>query len=171
MVETTDGEFDLFFAQHYPRVCRALWLSIGRQSHDVEDAAQTAFAKAFQKWRAVSRLNRPEAWVYVVAFRQAIRQRRREARVVVAAQALVQEPTAGDESAKLDVKLVVAAALNNLPPRQRMAVTLRFYADLTNRDIARAMRCREGTVKATVHAGLVNLRSQLLETRVTDDEP
>jgi DNA-directed RNA polymerase specialized sigma24 family protein len=50
-----------------------------------------------------------------------------------------------------------------------MATVLRFYGDLTNREIARAMRCSEGTVKATVHAGLKTLRF-LLETREVDDE-
>jgi RNA polymerase sigma factor (sigma-70 family) len=162
-----DVEFDLFFAEHYPRVCRALWLSLGSHDQGVEDAAQGAFAKAFQKWRAVSRLNRPATWVYVVAFREATRQNRRKNRVV--RPTLVQEATREDGSAELDVRLTVAAALDRLPPRQRIATVLRFYGDLTNRDIAKAMRCSEGTVKATVHAGLENLRS-LLETREVDDE-
>lgn len=157
-----DEEFDLFFAEHYLKVCRALWLSLGGHDQDVEDAAQGAFAKAFQKWRTVSRLDRPATWVYVVAFRQATRQNRRKNRVLPPT--LVQVATRADGSAELDDRLTVAAALDRLPPRQRIATVLRFYGDLTNRDIAKAMRCSEGTVKATVHAGLENLRSLLEDT-------
>jgi RNA polymerase sigma factor (sigma-70 family) len=161
-------EFDRFFVEHYTRVCRALWLSVGRQTQDVEDAAQTAFAKAFQKWQSVSRLDRPAAWVYVVAVRQAAKQIRRQDRERGPALAPGAAPT--DESAKLEQKLIITGALDGLPPRQRMAVVLRYYADLTNRECARAMRCSEGTVKATVHAALANLRPLLVETKEVGDE-
>jgi RNA polymerase sigma-70 factor (ECF subfamily) len=54
-----------------------------------------------------------------------------------------------------------------------MAVVLRFYADLPVKEIAKAMQCREGTVKATLHAALGRLRTLLLDdrtiTEVADD--
>ena len=40
-------------------------------------------------------------------------------------------------------------------------MTLRFLADLTVPEIARAMGCAEGTVKATLHQALRNLRVDL----------
>ena len=49
-------------------------------------------------------------------------------------------------------------ALAALPARQRAAVVLRFYGDLPDADIARALRCREGTVRSLVSRALADLR-------------
>ena len=57
----------------------------------------------------------------------------------------------------------VATAVAALPPRQQAMVTLRLYQDLPYGDIARIMRCSEGTVKATMFTALRKLR-RMLET-------
>jgi RNA polymerase sigma-70 factor (sigma-E family) len=48
-----------------------------------------------------------------------------------------------------------------LPPRQRVAVTLRYCEDLTEADTAELMGCSVGTVKRQVSSGLAKLRSQM----------
>ena len=48
-----------------------------------------------------------------------------------------------------------------LPERQREAIVLRFFEDLSVEDTARLMRCAPGTVKATVHQALRSLRHRL----------
>jgi RNA polymerase sigma factor (sigma-70 family) len=53
------------------------------------------------------------------------------------------------------------AALLQLPPRQRTAIVLRFYVDLSESQTAEVMGCRNGTVKALVSQGLDKLRSQM----------
>ena len=50
------------------------------------------------------------------------------------------------------------AALLQLPPRQRTAIVLRFYVDLSEAQTADVMGCRRGTVKALVSQGLDKLR-------------
>ncbi len=52
-------------------------------------------------------------------------------------------------------------ALLTLPPRQRAALVLRFYEDLTEVQTAAAMGCAVGTVKSQVAAALAKLRTQL----------
>ena len=52
----------------------------------------------------------------------------------------------------------LATALLRLPERQRAAVVLRFYADLSVEQTAEAMGCRPGTVKSLVFRALSNLR-------------
>ena len=54
-----------------------------------------------------------------------------------------------------------ARALQALAPRQRAALVLRYYEDLTEAQTAEAMGCAVGTVKSQVSAGLGNLRRQL----------
>jgi RNA polymerase sigma-70 factor (ECF subfamily) len=51
--------------------------------------------------------------------------------------------------------------LADLPERQREAIVLRFFEDLSVEDTATLMRCAPGTVKATVHQALRSLRRRL----------
>jgi RNA polymerase sigma-70 factor (ECF subfamily) len=53
------------------------------------------------------------------------------------------------------------ATLADLPDRQREAVVLRFFEDLSVEETAAAMKCAEGTVKATVHQALRSLRNRM----------
>lgn len=157
MASTPDHSFEQFFEAQYPGICRALWLGFG-EGCDPDDAAQDAFARAFQKWSAVSRLDRPATWVFVVAVRQARRNVRRRHRSMGDSVWATEPPQPSDDVAS---RLSIVAALDELAPRQRLAIVLRYYADLSVRDIAKAMTCREGTVKATIHTAHDRLRTIL----------
>ncbi len=52
-------------------------------------------------------------------------------------------------------------ALAKLPTRQRAAVVLRYYGDLPDLDIARALRCRPATVRSLIHRALADLRKTI----------
>jgi RNA polymerase sigma factor (sigma-70 family) len=157
------SDFDEFFDQHYQRVLGSLLLACGSSS-DAEDAAQEAFAKAMVRWSSVERMDRPATWVYVVAVRE-LRRRLRRGAMQFERDADVDD----DGLAAIDVAdavvnaAVVSAALAALAPRQRLAVVLRFHGDLSVRDIATAMGCSEGTVKASLHAALGHLRVSLAD--------
>ena len=56
---------------------------------------------------------------------------------------------------------LLRAGLDDLPDRQREAIVLRFFEDLSVEETAAAMNCAEGTVKATVHQALRTLRNKL----------
>lgn len=53
------------------------------------------------------------------------------------------------------------AVLDDLPERQREAVVLRFFEELSVDETAAAMQCAAGTVKATVHQALRSLRQRM----------
>jgi RNA polymerase sigma-70 factor (ECF subfamily) len=57
----------------------------------------------------------------------------------------------------------VRAALAALPERQRLALFLRYYADLDYAGIAEALGVSRGTVSATLHAAHSNMQTQLME--------
>jgi RNA polymerase sigma factor (sigma-70 family) len=52
-------------------------------------------------------------------------------------------------------------ALGRLPERQRAALVLRFYEDLSEAQVAEILRCRPGTVKSLVSRGLERLRIEM----------
>ncbi len=67
-----------------------------------------------------------------------------------------------EEAASLrEQRDTVRALLAQLPDRQREAVVLRFFEDLSVEETATAMNCAQGTVKATVHQALRTLRKKL----------
>ena len=49
-------------------------------------------------------------------------------------------------------------ALASLPYRQRAALVLRFYDDLSEADAAAVLGCRPGTIGSLVHRGLAQLK-------------
>ena len=55
--------------------------------------------------------------------------------------------------------------LDTLPDRQREAIVLRFFEELSVEQTAAAMNCATGTVKATVHQALRSLREKLKQLR------
>ena len=150
--------FEEFFRGRYGEVVRSMRLMVGDHAR-AEDLAQEAFARACRHWRRVSRLDRPVAWVYVVACNEARRGWRRDQRAAstVVASAGIVEDAAGTIATVLDVR----AALSHLTERQRAAVVLRFVADLPLADIAEVLGCATGTVKATLHQALAHLRVEL----------
>jgi RNA polymerase sigma-70 factor (ECF subfamily) len=153
-----DG-FDEFFFEHYARVVGSLRLAGGEVS-EAEDAAQEAFAKAMLRWRSVSAMDRPATWVYVVAVRELRRRVRRRDGLIGAGEG-GEDMALPDFAGAVVTAAVIERALAALPPRQRLAVVLRFHGDLTVREVGRAMHCSEGTVKSTLHAALDRLRIDL----------
>jgi DNA-directed RNA polymerase specialized sigma24 family protein len=58
-------------------------------------------------------------------------------------------------------RVVVRAALAEVPPRQRAALVLRYYCDLSVEETAEVLRCSPGTVKSQTARGLAALRRGL----------
>ena len=154
--------FDEFYESYFDRVARALVLA-GADRDAARDATQEAFARALRRWRKVRDMDRPDGWVYVVAMNQ-LRdtwrrgERRRE-------RALDVDDDAVDNTSGVATRLSVREAIATLPPRQRQAVVLRYLADLSIADVADAMGCATGTVKATLHQAMRNMRVELDDRR------
>ncbi len=69
----------------------------------------------------------------------------------------------GDGLLDLESKNMLRQTLDSLPDRQREAVVLRFFEELSVEQTAAAMNCAVGTVKATVHQALRSLKQKMSE--------
>jgi RNA polymerase sigma factor (sigma-70 family) len=65
----------------------------------------------------------------------------------------------GDRIAQADDRSALLTALAQLPPRQREAVVLRYWEDLTETQTAQAMGCSVGSVKSNAAKGIAKLRA------------
>ena len=113
-----------------------------------EDLVQDAFLRVRVAWTSVRSPGPYVRLAVVNAVREHGRRRTRELRLRREARLPVLPPEL-DEMWRL---------LEHLPPRQRQAVVLRFYADLPFAEIAELLGCRLGTAKSLVHRGLGRLK-------------
>ena len=150
--------FDEFYESYFDRVARTLVLG-GADRDLARDATQEAFARALRRWRKVREMDRPDGWVYVVAMNQLRDRWRRSERRRERAPEL--SDGAADNTHAVATRLSVRDAIATLPSRQRQAVVLRYLADLPIADVADAMGCAAGTVKATLHQAMQRMRVEL----------
>ena len=150
-------DFEAFFEDNYGSVWRAVALTIGDRSR-AEDVVQEAFSRAYRRWRTVSVMERPVAWVYVVALNAQRKEWNREQRRVTSVEL---DEASGDHAGPVVTAIALRESLLQLTGRQRAAVVLRYLADLNTADVAQVMGCAEGTVKATLHQALRKLRVDL----------
>lgn len=149
----------------HPRLAGSLTLHCGDRGV-AEEVAQEALARAWERWAAVSAMDSPERWVYRVAFNLATSRGRRRSAERRARQRLAARPAVGVPDR--DDALAVRAAVASLPPRQRAAVVLRYFADLPVADVAEVLGCAEGTVKSLTSHAIAALRDRLDLEEVID---
>lgn len=139
---------------------------------DAEDAAQEAFVKAF---RALGRFRsgspfRP--WLLRIVANEARNQRRGAARRAGLALRLAERP-AGVERSPEEAALgaigraELVRAVSALPERDRLTLAYRYFAGLSEAEMATAMSCRPGTVKSRLTRALARLRQALPDQTAT----
>ena len=118
------------------------------------DVVQEAFAVALRKQRQLRRETALAPWVWRIAYRLALRERKRAALEELPQDLSILEPERDP---------ALAEAIRSLPPKRRLVVFLRYFADLDYREIAETLDIRVGTVSATLHAAHTSLRTALTE--------
>jgi RNA polymerase sigma-70 factor (ECF subfamily) len=121
------------------------------------DVVQEAFAEALRQRRRFRGEGAPEAWLWSIAVRIALRERTRR----------THEPPWG-ELGGLEVDLpepvedaAVADALRALPPRRRLIAFLHYYADFSYEQIAEICDVQPGTIAATLAQAREAVRAAL----------
>jgi RNA polymerase sigma-70 factor (sigma-E family) len=151
------------YAQHALGLTRLALIMVGDRP-TAEDIVQDAFCGLHRRW---DKLRDPaKALSYVrSAVVNGCRTEFRRVRVALAGDEAHLPPAWSAESAALAIeeRQEVLSALLKLPARQREALLLRYYLDLSEAETAAAMRISRGTAKSTVARGLAALRVLLKE--------
>ena len=152
------------YERHALGLTRLAFLMLGdRQT--AEDVVQEAFCGLYRAWDRLP--NHAHALGYVRSSvlngsRSALRRSRRVPRAVAAPAAAA---SAEDTVLAGERQRETVAALRRLPPRQREAVVLRYFADLPEQETAAAMGVSRGTVKSTTSRALAALARMLQEEK------
>ncbi|MDT0322650.1 SigE family RNA polymerase sigma factor [Streptomyces millisiae] len=162
MEQARAGEFDEFVAARWSRLLHLARLLTGGDRHRAEDLVQESLVKLWFAWPRVAD-EAPEAYVRKVMARAAARSARRRWWGERPVAQLPEPPAAGDVSATVSERSRLEAALAQLPPKQRAAVVLRYYQDLSEGQVAGVLGCPVGTARSHVARGVARLRRLLAD--------
>lgn len=157
-----EADFTDFVTHRAPALLRTAYLLCGDRGA-AEDLLQDVLSRAYPKWRRIQ--DKPEPYVRAALVNAAANRWRTRSRRVHEVPLDHAPPKAGPGHEQQVVEQDrVVAALRELPPKMRAAIVLRYFDDMSEAEIAKAMRCSTGTVKSQTSRGLARLR-ELLEER------
>lgn len=152
-------ELEALYRRRYPHFLRVATAILGDETSG-HDSVQEGFSQALREQSSFRREGPLEAWVWRIVVNAALSARRRRvARREAPAVAEVASANGHHVTDEGSVRAWVAA----LPERQRLAVYLRYYADLDYRAIAETLGVEVGTVSATLSSAHQALRRSMKE--------
>ncbi|MFC4783907.1 SigE family RNA polymerase sigma factor [Nocardioides sp. MAHUQ-72] len=125
-----------------------------------QDLLQEALVKVYVAWPRLRDSAAAEAYVRRTIVTTAISWRRRRS-FHEPPVAVVPDRDDGDETDRLTTHGVLWEQVRELPSRQRAALVLRYYEDLSEAETAELMGCSVGTVKSQVATALLKLRDRV----------
>jgi RNA polymerase sigma-70 factor (sigma-E family) len=160
-------EFDRFVADTAEGLLRSAYL-VAWDFAEAEDLVQDCLFQIARRWPRVRKMEHRAAYARTVLIHLALdggrRRSRRRAELGPAAAGLISERE--DEAAvrvlgRVDASTDLLRALGELAPRQRVALVLRYFEDLSEAQVATVMGCSVGTVKSTTSRALDRLREAM----------
>ena len=152
----SDADYADFVRGRTAALLRAAFVLTGDQGL-AEDLVQSALARTHLAWHRLSEHGNAEAYTRKVMYHLQVDWWRRK-RVPEVLPGVVPERPAGDSTDAVLLRVSVAHALQQLTPRQRAVITLRFFDDQTESDAATVLGCSVGTVKSQTVKALAKLK-------------
>jgi RNA polymerase sigma-70 factor, ECF subfamily len=132
-----------------------------------EEVTAAAFERAYRRRRTFNqRRGSPRAWLFGIARNAALDELRRRRRVAeLAADPEDVEGSIPEEGAeRAAARAAVRVALAGLDPRERELIALKFFAGLSNRELARVLGVSESNAGTLLHRAVTKLRKACHET-------
>jgi RNA polymerase sigma-70 factor (ECF subfamily) len=164
VIEVKNGERKSFseLVQRHQRSLLRLTLRYTREQALAEDIVQESFIKAFQKIHLFEGRSSFKSWLYQIALNTAknrFRERNRDL-VNIDDVHLGVDPGAETGMLQADLKKRIRLEVDKLPEKQKLALTLRVFEDLSFKEIAQIMGCPYDTAKANYRHALLKLRER-----------
>jgi RNA polymerase sigma-70 factor (sigma-E family) len=152
-----------FVREHTPALLRTAYLITGN-AQTAEELVQDTLVRLYPKWDRVEAADLPLAYVRRSLANGYVNHRRRASRREFAYDDVPERIDPYDAVSQLADRDEIWAGLRDLPDRQRAALVLRFFEDLTDEESGAALGCRVGTVRSLISRGLTTLRGQLTDS-------
>jgi RNA polymerase sigma factor (sigma-70 family) len=145
--------------EQYGREIQGVAYLILRDRAAAEDVVVETLLAAFDHGETLRDANALRPWLLRIAANRALAVRRSGGRVVQ----LHVVPDRAARAIDEDERLTLLSVIDQLAPRMRAAIVLRYYADLPVRDVAEALGTSENTVKTQLREALEQLRLALAD--------
>ena len=122
-----------------------------------EDVLHEVLLRAGQRWSKIGRLDEPHAYVRRMLTHEVVSWHRKWGRVTARPDAELDQPIL-DPTGAVDRREAILRELSRLPVRQRAAIVLRYFEDLSDDQIGQVLGCRAGTVRIHIHRAMKRLR-------------
>ncbi len=165
-----DAEFTEFVHARTPWLRRIAYL-LCQDWHRADDLTQAVFLKLYVSWDRASKVDRVDGYVRTILINTFLSEQQTTWwKRITLRRTATDEASFIDDAADvgsfgdfgpisdIDGALDLLAALAEVPPRQRAALVLRFYCDLSIAETAGLLDCSPGTVKSQTSRGLDALR-------------
>jgi RNA polymerase sigma-70 factor, ECF subfamily len=163
--ETLEGKKQSFseLVRRYQRPVLRLSLRFTRETSLAEDIVQESFFKAFQKLHMFEGRSSFKSWLFQIVINTAKNRLRSKNHdhLSIEDMHLGVDPGAETEMVKADVSSFIRREVEKLPLKQRTALKLRIFEDLSFKEIAAIMECPYDTAKANYRHALLKLRETL----------
>ena len=162
---TVEVAVTALYQAHALGMIRLAHIMLGDRA-SAEDVVQEAFCGVYRRWSTLADTGSAIGYVRSSVLNGCRSVLRRQARARRRADS--QQPTPPGISAEaaaisIEERQQVLRALRRLPPRQREALVLRFYLDLSAEESAATMGIGPGSVRSAIHRGLESLGRMLQE--------
>jgi RNA polymerase sigma-70 factor (sigma-E family) len=148
-----EAAFNEFVASRSRSLMRTAYLLM-RDHHLAEDLVQTALFKAAKAWDRIE--GEPEPYVRRILYTECTSWWRRGRRIIQVSRAWEAAVAEGED---VDLHVALGRALDQLTPKQRAVLVLRYFEDLTEVETARVLGVHVSTVKSTHRQALGRLRT------------
>lgn len=157
-MDERDDEFTAFVAARSGPLLRYAYLLTGDHA-TAEDLLQNTLVKVYLSWHKIADRGSVEAYTRTAMTRTNISMWRKVGRREITTDSTPDR--AFEDPHDIDDRDGMWTLLQTLGARQRTALVLRFYEDLSEAQIAQVMGCSTGTVKSQISRGLANLRKAI----------
>ena len=165
VVSRSQLEFDHFVEASADRLLRAAYL-ITWDLAEAEDLVQECLLRVARRWPRVRGMEHRTAYARTVLVHLALDEGRHRSRRRAELRGSDRHPLEEHEDAasagafgRVEASRDLVRSLGALPPRQRAALVLRYFEDLSEAQAAEVMGCSVGTVKSTTSRALERLRA------------
>ena len=163
----TKQSFEDFVKAHAGAVL-ALSTMLTDTRTEAEDLAQEALLKAFKSWARLQRADSSSAYLRKMVMNEFLSQKRRRTLRVVPLSDHDQPDLPSNAVAQSELSLALRPLIAALPPQQRAAIVLRFYAQLSTEEIGSELGVAESTVRSTIARALASLRTGWTRSTIED---
>lgn len=168
------GERDNFAAlvrKYYGPLLRFCTRMVGCP-YRAEDIVQESFIKSYRSVRSLKNRSSFRSWLYRIAINTARNELRLKREEPMEIDEKLLDPTSGADVAVAQTRVarILRAFVEELPRRQKQALCLRVYDDLSFREIAQIMSCPYDTAKANYRHAVLRLKEVLATEKLSRED-